>query len=223
MKEKFEPAYIIQIYHNKSDQATFAEAARVTDHKPGAFQPLTLDAMRDIFALSHEAKRAAYSKGILDPGLLSFSDRIEDKHVLWYRQAMQRTIVTEKFSYLVWMPAMLFYAKGSDLQLYSLKSNTRPTEFAPLFYAPVKNLTAGGVSFCWGSVEHEIKSTHINDIIKEWESYIWDSRFNNDGGSMIKSRDIYSLYKKLHESGKRFPKSELLTANLVLRDIFRVG
>jgi PRTRC genetic system protein B len=218
MNEKLSLAHIMHVYENDTN-TVYAESAVVVKGKPGTFMPLSENSFKNMFSLANEANRSKYMKGLLDPGILSFSDRIDDQHIIWYREAMKRTVKTSSESYTVYMPAMLFHVKSDQLHLYALKSNNRPHTYTELFYAPVKNLKGDMTVFCWGNVKPKIKSFSVNDIIKEWESYIWDSNFNNNGPDKIKSGNTYKLYTELKKSGKKFPKAELLTTRKKLGDI----
>jgi PRTRC genetic system protein B len=219
MKNKFELEHIIYLYSDGSN--AYAESSKFQNGKVLNSKPLTHEALKKMFALSNESNRSKYTNGIIDPGVLSFSDRIEDKHVLWYRPAMQRSIATAAEVFNIWMPAMLFYDDDGSLSIYALKSDSRPNIRTPLYYAPIKNLLGKGTSFCWGNVNPDIKSTTINEIVREWEQYIWNSNFNNDGPSLIKSGDIYKLYGKLQMSQRKFPKSELINTKLTVQEILK--
>jgi PRTRC genetic system protein B len=228
MNEKASLKYVMNIYAKETGisgsvdcgHTVYAEAAIVDNGIVTSFVPLSEEAFKNMFALAHETKRQQFSKNLLDPGVLSFSDRIEDQHVLWYREARIRKILTSKTIYEIYLPAMLFYARGDELNIYALKSNSRPKASTKLFYAPLKNLSGDNTRFCWGSVMPNITSPIINEIISQWEKYIWVSYFNNDGADMVKCRKIYNLYKKLHKSKAKFPKRELIPLNKTLKEIF---
>jgi len=217
MNNKFDLNHIVYVY--KNERKTYAESSYVLSGKPGVAKPLTAEAMKKIFSLTHESEREAFSDGIMDPGILSFSDRIADQHLLWYRKSRIRKIITVNKAYTIWMPAMLFYWDSSNLSLFALKTDSRPNMRTMLYYAPIKNLIQNGYNFCWGNVNPVIKEHKINRILNEWEGYIWESNFNNDGPNMVKSGDIYSLYSSLEKSGKKFPKSELVDTKMNVKSI----
>mgnify|MGYP005849973879 CR=1 FL=1 len=217
MNKKIHLNHIVYVYNNQG--VVYAESAAVDGGKVLSAKPLTLEAMKRIFAVSHESERESFSEGLIDPGVLSFSDRIEDKHLLWYRKATRRTIKTTKNVYTIFLPAMLFFWDSYQLKIFALKASNRPTMNTKLYYAPIKNLIGDGYEFCWGNVNPTITETKINRIISQWEKYIWDSSFNNDGPYLIKSKRIYLLYYKLQKSQGKFPVRELIDTKLTLQQV----
>jgi PRTRC genetic system protein B len=112
------------------------------------------------------------------------------------------------------MPAMLYAVVFDKFFLFSLKSNKRPTPASKLFVAPVMNLSES-INMCWGSVSTKHDFHTIDEEMSFWEDRLWNSTFAHVGSTATK-HEIMGIYENLKKTGKKFPKSELIYANMTL-------
>ena len=161
-------------------------------------------------------------KGILPTNILHINPS-EKGTVLWYTKTQQRQlyfvdslgISTGKAQ----VPPMLWLASKSSLTLFALASDRRPTEKAPLHYAPFFNIYEKG-NVCMGTVSIDIKnSASVEEFIQAWEHYFFNSYFSHSLCENLTKKNIVTLWKDLINTDKPFPKEVLQKNNKALKNL----
>ena len=171
-----------------------------------------------------EEKSTAFlkPKGILPTNILHINPS-EKGTVLWYTKAQQRQL------YFVnglgvpngkaQVPPMLWLASKSNLTVFALASDRRPTEKAPLHYAPFFNIYENG-NVCMGTVSIDIKnSASVEEFIRAWEHFFFNSYFSHSLCENLTKTNIVNLWKDLVGTNKPFPKKVLKKNNKTLKNL----
>ncbi len=163
------------------------------------------------------------SNGILPTNILHINPS-EKGTVLWYTKAQRRHLYfvngLDIPNGMAYVPPMIWYANKNSLSVFALASDRRPTEKTPLYFTPFFNIYEDG-KVCMGTVNVEIKnSASIEDFIKAWEDYFFNSYFSHLLGrnSPIKGNCV-NLWKDLIQTGKPFPKEILKKNNKTLKNL----
>jgi PRTRC genetic system protein B len=217
---------IITVYRG---QNTYVEIANVGYDRNGkmiigAARPITRDAMSKIMSLTASDQQESYfSSKLIPENVLMFQPEKYRRKIIWWRKASQVNIIlNDKLKMrngLMPMPAMLFDVSISSLRIFALKDSRRPKLNTILYNAPLLNYYSNN-TLCWGSVKTDTSNIKtIDDEIKYWEDKLWNSEFSHAGGEATTRTDIIELYKKLINSGKKFPIGQLIKTNLKLSDL----
>ena len=110
-------------------------------------------------------------------------------------------------------PALVFRLTGSNLNVWALKKNTKPTLDTPLYLAPFYNISPVG-SVCMSPIRS-------GSAYQDFEKSFWNSFFthaNTGGKRLVKGTESYPDFLK--SCTRQFPVEKLIPAELKLRDIF---
>lgn len=219
MNTRFKLKHGIFIYsgeNNIGEESVYIETAAAK--KDGTFssaKPMTEQGFKNLLQTAYDQTKKIESK-ILDPGIIFLDQSIATFRIIWYRKhCMKKIHVTSQNKvYNIWIPSMLYFLENNTVHLYALKTVQRPTANTTLYVPPVKNLTGKleDAEFCWGGVDNTVDQNSVNEIIKSWESIIWDTGFNDDGPETIKQGNVYDLYELLDKYKSKFPKRQLVPA-----------
>ncbi|MCP1994414.1 PRTRC system protein B [Flavobacterium sp. HSC-61S13] len=164
------------------------------------------------------------SNGILPTNILHINPNTDKGAVLWYTKAQRRQLYfvsgLDIPNGLAYVPPMIWFANKNSLSVFALASDRRPTEKTPLYFAPFLNIYEDG-KVCMGSVNINIKnSASVEDFIKAWEDYFFNSYFSHllGSNSPIKGNCV-TLWKDLIQTGKPFPKEVLKKNNKTLKNL----
>jgi len=225
-EEPFQPDKVIKVYRRNHKDEYYLEICDVhlktgsKEHVLGPARPLAKDTMRRIAGVASDQTLEPFTKdAFLYSGLLRFSPYYHERHILWHRPQMRKTLTFRKDKLLLWMPAMLFLVVFDKLYVFALKSNNRPTLATKLFIAPIMNLQ-GAYGICWGSVKTQHKIWNIDEEMWFWEDKLWNSIFAHVGHVCSKT-EIMSLYRKLAKSAAKFPKRELISLDMNILNILQ--
>lgn len=187
--------------------------------------PLTL---REANQLAKALKTAKEEKeprlkinGILGSHILHLDPR--NGKVIWFTKAGQRQLYfTESLGILKGranVPPMLWAANKNSLFVFALKSNRRPNESTPLYYAPFFNVYENG-NVCMGTVNVQIKeSTSVEEFTSSWEQYFFNSYFSHLNDQNPIKGNCVCLWNDLINTGKPFPKEVLKKTNKTLKNL----
>jgi PRTRC genetic system protein B len=164
------------------------------------------------------------SNGILPTNILHINPNTDKGAALWYTKAQRRQLYfvsgLDIPNGLAYVPPMIWFANKNSLSVFALASDRRPTEKTPLYFAPFLNIYEDG-KVCMGSVNINIKnSASVEDFIKAWEDYFFNSYFSHllGSNSPIKGNCV-TLWKDLIQTGKPFPKEVLKKNNKTLKNL----
>ena len=196
-------------YYLESHDIT--EEGQVMAGKP--LQVQTLTDMVDVFF--DERKNQAVVKGILTENILGYANLPGGNYrLVWYRPeelrvvhfTAQHKIPTTKCC----VPATVYVADRNSLDVYALKSNTRPKENTKLMHAPYFNVADDG-GVCLGSAKvDKPKELTYSNLMKYWEDLFWLSEFSHlNGDEKVKSGKLAPLWKKIAASKGKLKWSAL--------------
>lgn len=218
----FIPSKVLKVYKSPAD-GYYIEIHNVYKYKQkeqyhlGSGMPLTRNTMRKLMSSTLSADTSQYEDiKIFDKGILYCVHEEYKRVIVWWRPARK---IYMHFSQTltdgeIWMPPMLFIVKNDDLMIFAMKQNSRPKLNTMLYNAPLLNNISEN-KMCWGSANIKLKaSSDVNTEIQAWENRLWMSRFAHAGNlKATKTTDIIKLYKDLLKTKRKFPVSELVSAN----------
>lgn len=223
------PKSALVIFQSKKGQHDFYIEYYDMDEQgtPINAHPLTI---REAQQLSKALQREKqYEKAFLKPeGILSSNilkvDAYGNGKVIWYTKAAKRNLFfkdsLEISNGRANVPPMLWMASKTGLQVYALKSNSRPTENTCLYHAPFFNVYTNG-NVCMGTVDVRIKaSASLEEFIQQWEAFFFNSYFSHllENRSPVKGNCV-NLWKSLIEKDEPFPKDRLIKTNRTLKNL----
>lgn len=141
--------------------------------------------------------------------------------MLWYSPAVRREIFFScgnkklmKISGMMFpFPALLFYARKGNLNVYCLKTSRRPTEKTKLWEAPFWNMNSAG-KVCLPMVSRDRTCS-----IDEWENIFYNSAFSHAWGAKLKKGKIENIFPKLVKKDAVFPLDLLQESNISIKNI----
>lgn len=163
-------------------------------------------------------------KGILPTHVLHINPS-DTGGVIWYTKPMERDLFFVEDLGIpngkAHVPSLLWHADRQRLRLFALATQGRPRASTPLYHAPFLNIGNDG-NVCMGTVDVNIqKSASLEEFIQAWEIYFFHSYFSHLLGHNPIKGNCVSLWKKLVENGKPFPKEVMVKNNRTLKDILR--
>lgn len=151
--------------------------------------------------------------GIIAANVL-YIDPSENSRVIWFTKASQKNLFFVEGlgieNGMAGVPALLWVADREKLNLYALKTNSRPTAKTSLYHAQFFNVYANG-NVCMGTVNVSIrKSASLEEFITTWETYFFNSYFSHlmEHHNPVQGNCV-NLWKKLRKTGAPFPKEAL--------------
>lgn len=170
-----------------------------------------------------EKSRAFLKPERILPTNVLYINPTEKGSVIWYTKARKTTLFfTESLGIpngTANVPAILWVASKQNLTVFALTSDKRPTEKTILYHAPFFNVYENG-SVCMGTVNVDIKnSASVEEFIKAWESYFFNSRFSHLNNHNPTNGNCVSIWKGLIDTDKTFPKEILKKTNKTLKNI----
>jgi PRTRC genetic system protein B len=118
-------------------------------------------------------------------------------------------------------PALLWLASPSNLSVYALESDERPTPKTKLFKAPYWNVFTTH-KVCIGSMPlpEDITPSSVN----AWSAAFFASRFtHNAGGIIINTQHGYTEFLESIRGATDFPRAALAKTKLTLADVIKNG
>jgi PRTRC genetic system protein B len=230
-KENFIPAKVLKVYKGEDD-TYYIEVHPVYNKKGvfsiGAGMPLTRKTLQKLLgaAMSDGIESIWWDNPIMPECILSFCQEKYKRHIMWWRPArsieMLFTDTAKLQSGTIRMPAMLFFSHLDKIRIFALKENRRPTLKTTLYAAPLLNSIADN-HLCWGNVSNQVHNViQIDKEIDTWENYLWNSQFSHGGSAKVtKKTAVMTLYKRLLETKKPFPPSELVNTFITVGELLK--
>ncbi len=188
-------------------------------------KPLQKETIKELGkAIIDQEKSKTYlkSKQLFSENLLYFHQEEKKYTLIWYqspsRQKMYFTkglgIPTGKAS----VPTIVYVVKNNNLQIFTTKTKSKPTEKTKLYKAPFHNTGVNG-NVCLGQGKKPtIEGKYIEELMKAWENVFWYTKFSEIHGTPING-DINELWRELINTNKEFPKGYLLPSNTKLNQL----
>ena len=178
---------------------------------------------RALITEKNKDKAFLNSSGILPTNILQINANKDKGVVLWYTKAQRRQMYFVDNlgipSGKTQVPAMLWLASKSNLTVFALATDRRPTEQTPLHYAPFFNIYEKG-NVCMGTVNIEItNSASVEEFTRAWEHYFFNSYFSHSLCENLIRKNIVNLWKDLIQTGNPFPKEVLKKNNKTLKNL----
>jgi PRTRC genetic system protein B len=163
------------------------------------------------------------SKGLLPAKVLYINPR-RDGFAIWYTPAQMVNILFKESlgipSGKAPVPPLVWKATLTRLYIYALAEEKKPAMKTALCHAPFFNIHESG-EVCMGTVDVTIdKSCPLEDFIRQWEHYFWNSNFSHliNSGSPV-TGDITQLWQQLVSQSKTFPYHRLISNGQMIKDI----
>lgn len=212
----YKPELAIMVYKSKIKENFYLESHSVNeDGSINAGKPLLQETLQEIVdVFFDERQNMANIKGMLPENLLSFNLLPGGNYkMVWYRPAEIRVMHTAVQLKLpvnkTWVPAMIYLADKKNLNIFALKSNTRPKETTKLFKAPFFNVNNIG-TVCLGNAQvKKPKDKTYTSLMQYWEDLFWLSEFSHvNDGDKTRSK-MHSVWLKLLKSKTKLKWSDI--------------
>lgn len=160
--------------------------------------------------------------GLMPDNVLYVNPRGEGM-VIWHTPPMKQTLFfTENVGIkdgAAYVPALLWQASKTQLRIFALKGEKRPTASTSLYHAPLFNTgNDGGV--CIGDVNMKsLTNVSLNAFLTAWQEFFFNSRFSHLNGHLPVSVNPKELWNGLIESGEPFPTDLLISTKTTLKSI----
>ena len=224
------------VFYNKEttseDAFLYVESYDISEcGNPINAHPLTLNEMEDLkhlFVQKQDSLRQfLHSDGLLPANLLFLRTIPDEEKVIWFTEPSEQTLFFVDSLGIpngqrANVPAMVWEATSDSLSVYALKQPGKPATNTRLYHAPFFNLYKNG-AVCMGTVNLEFKKDEsIQEFIKKWQNYLWNSRFSHliDEHIPIK-KNIVQLWQNLITTKATFPLSVLKPLNLTFKNILK--
>lgn len=119
------------------------------------------------------------------------------------------------------IPALVWKATQSGLQIYAMADKAEPTEKTALYFAPFFNINSKS-EVCMGTVDIDVEGSFLEEFMSRWESYFFNSYFSHlfDSHMPVKT-NIVLLWKSLVNTCKEFPAEVLIKSQLTIKDLLK--
>lgn len=142
---------------------------------------------------------------------------------IWYTPATVRHLLFTKQlkiacgSYPV--PALLWFASGSQLRIFALASDKRPDIHTPLFHAPFLNLSSNG-SVCMGNASVPLNDSNgLEQTMQLWEKHFFGSYFSHSNRFRNTPDPVAALWRNWPAGLEAFPTKALESSEVTFKSI----
>lgn len=153
--------------------------------------------------------------GLQNTNLLYFALENKNINLSWICVGNQRELKFDKQSEIksgkYWIPNLLFEVYNNSLFVYAIKRN-RINKETKLYNAPFPNINNNGY-VCEGNIKINKELTNINNLIKEWEKFFFNSEFTHLSNTKISISKISNVYDFLLNKAIKYPNNELVYNN----------
>lgn len=161
-----------------------------------------------------EKTRFLRPRGVLPVHILQL-DQQENGYAMWYTPASRRVLLHSKQMGIpngeASIPALLWKATTTHLQVFALATDERPTSETPLFTAPFGNINGETGGVCMGTVPVSFgQSVSLDEFIARWEEFFFNSYFSHLNTSQPVKSNFIQLWKRLLKTSEAFPTDELV-------------
>lgn len=229
-KKVFVPFKGLICYRSLSDDSIYVEAYDTGENNrlinP---HPLSLNesqALAETLQTSSELQQNfLQSKGLLPDNVLQINAS-KNGHVLWYTKSQKVPLFfTDTLTIpngMAHIPALVWKATKSQLCVYAVANDEKPTIETPLYYAPFFNIYKNG-NVCMGTVDIDIDSKcRLEDFMCQWQSYFFNSKFSHLLDNYTPTQNnIVQLWQQQVNSEKPFPSEALKINNKTLENILK--
>lgn len=226
INDGYRPFKALLFYNNKKD--FYIESYDVDGN--GMMEnahPLSTDEsqmLAESLGESSELKSGFGSGRELLPENLLHVDYGRDSSVLWYTPAQEVGLFfradLEIIEGQAFVPPLLWKATRTEVYLWALKAEGRPSLETTLYHAPFFNVYENG-RVCLGNVKRNIPpKAGLSEFMALWERYFFDSSFSHtlfDTG--VKGIAMTDLWRTQVESGRAFPLKHLVNTKAKLKSL----
>lgn len=228
--QSYKPTLALIVYQNDesewSKDAFYLESHQINETgQLLAGQPLQMDTITGMVnALKADHEQETRVSGFMPANVLSFAPGTAGDYSLsWYRPAGKRMMYFIDNPHLksgfASVPAMLYVARASQLNVYTLASNRRPGKSSKVYPAPYPNVSSDG-RVCLGSAKvKQPKQKTFENLIGYWEEMFWGSKFTHLNNATVAS-GLTKLWKaQLRKPDQPFPTDKLGPSTKTLEKI----
>jgi PRTRC genetic system protein B len=205
LMSEFKPSLAIMIYNNSNEY--YLESHDINERgQVMAGKPLlqeTIQGMIDVFF--DERQNVVNITGMLPENMLYFQAMPGGNYkMIWYRMAEIRVLHTAPQLKLpvdkTWVPPLIYVASSKQMEVYALKSNSRPKEKTKLYLAPFFNVNDDG-DVCLGNARvQKPKVKTYSSLMQYWEDLFWLSEFTHINGGEKTRSGLKAVWLKLLKS-----------------------
>lgn len=191
--------------------------AHPLDEKESANLALALDQSEEL------NKGFLTPKGLLPKNVIRISNSY-DSYAIWHTPAQEVNLFFADILGIpcgkAHVPALLWKASKTDLSLYALHTDKKPTVKTALSHALFFNIHTDG-NVCMGTVDIEINNRCcLDDFIEQWKQYFFESYFSHlIGEHNPVSCNIIQLWQEQVNTGTQFPNEVLKPIGLTVKNI----
>ncbi|MEP7375698.1 MAG: PRTRC system protein B [Chitinophagaceae bacterium] len=224
------PVKALLIYNNITDERDVRVEAYDTDEKgwPINAHPLTLNETKDMaksLTSTTEVNTGFLEyKGVLPANLL-YVNAHDNGYAVWYTPAKKVNLLFKKELTIPSgegnVPPLIWKATNSQLYIYAITTQGRPTAETHLHHAPFFNTYPDG-RVCMGNVDMAIEDDcNLVDFMSMWEGYFWKSYFTHSiaGATLVKGNIVTLWQKLIGDSKKPFPLEALNKNGKTINDL----
>lgn len=219
-KNDFVLEKVLKVYKQQPNNNYYIEMHGIMQsNKLGPGRALTRSAMVKIVgAVNVKANAEYFSQPLLDPRLLAVDPIKHKRHIIWYdKPKIRELLFIDGHSLKTGMystPGFIYFLHLGKFRCFAIKNpRQRPDLMTQLYHPPLFN-TIGDFQFCWGSVKTRgQKSDHVEVEMKQWEEFLWNSRWSH-------GQNVYEkLYKATDHGKKPFNTRTLASAHMNLKTL----
>ncbi len=219
--DKMYPVMSLVIYKSKNSYSSsvYVESRKLEKTEKGVVMHAPVPLSEDVFeSLTKDFKKNAGSEMKHEPIIGShILTATANPHpcIIWYQPARMielnfRSNYIKTKERKAWIPACVFMLRKSDLYVYALADDKRPTNETKLFNAPFLNVYEDG-RICLGSAN--VGSKKAETFEKEAERYERGFFMAEQNGGHPDPRKgktpLNKLWENLIKTGDKFPSKEL--------------
>jgi len=224
LQQDYPPTLAIMVYEGHND--FYLESHEIVSGQIMEGKPLAEETIFGIAELFKEKGITQCNISGIFPGNLLHFEKLNgsDYNMIWYRPAEQRIIHFSESLCIpdgqVWVPPLIYQAKGRTLTVMALESDDRPALNTILLKPPFHNTNGEHGSVCLGSAKarRESKRTFGSEI-EYWETLFWQSKFSHLSGNNPTKGNLNLIWMNQVSKGTKFPMDELLPSKLTLKNL----
>jgi len=227
--EIYTPVKALLIHQSQQNtEHVYVEAYDISSNgKPVNAHPLSAKetiALADSLNTSSELKNNYLkSKGLL-PDKVLYIHPSTHGFAVWYTPEQQVDVLFKENLQIpcgrAYVPPLIWKADKSNLQLYAIKTQGKPSIKTPLFRAPFFNLYEDD-RVCMGTVDMGMDKVNcLDDFMAAWERSYWNSYFSHLIGEISPvGGNIVQLWQQQVNTQRKFPQDVLKANDKTIKDL----
>lgn len=184
----------------------------------GEAKPLTKQALRKLVELSSVTQNHSWKTETIlsDNVLLLEMGSISHKMIWWTKEQKRLMNWKGKAPVEFICPPMLYFLSNSELKVFWMQKNSKPTMKTALFHCALPNVYDDG-DVCMGNVKKPRAGSDFNKFIESWDHALWGSKYTR----FLSNYELEAVLSGCIKSKSSYPKEKMVPLKKTIKQLWQ--